>query len=142
MVFIENYDISVAREMIAGADVWLNTPRKPLEASGTSGQKVAIHGGLNMSIVDGWWPEGYNGSNGWAIGNNETDYDMEKQDEEDFNHLHRTLAEEVIPEFYDRDELGIPRKWLKRIRNAMETLIPVFNTTRMVAEYVKKYYLT
>ncbi|MBI3005268.1 MAG: alpha-glucan family phosphorylase, partial [Ignavibacteriales bacterium] len=140
VVFIENYDINVARELIAGADVWLNTPRRPLEASGTSGQKVAIHGGINLSIMDGWWPEGFNGSNGWAIGNHETNSDMEKQDEEDFNHLYRTLAEEVVPEFYDRDELGVPRKWLKRIRNAMETLIPVFNTTRMVAEYVKKYY--
>ena len=140
VVFIENYDINVAREMIAGADVWLNTPRRPLEASGTSGMKVVIHGGLNLSILDGWWPEGYNGSNGWAIGSHDTDPDMDKQDEYDFNSLHQMLAERVIPEFYDRDELGIPRKWLKRIRNSMETLIPLYNTTRMVAEYVTKYY--
>jgi starch phosphorylase len=141
VIFIENYDINVARELVAGSDVWLNTPRRPLEASGTSGMKVAIHGGLNVSVLDGWWPEAYNGTNGWSIGNNESISDMDQQDEQDFEHLYRTLAEEVIPEFYDRDEQGIPRKWIQRIRNSMETLIPVFNTTRMVAEYVKKYYV-
>ena len=142
VVFIENYDISIAREMIAGADVWLNNPRRPLEASGTSGQKVSINGGLNLSILDGWWLEGYKPSSGWAIGEDNSEPDMEKQDEQDFQHLYRTLAEQVIPEFFDRDEDGIPRRWLKRIRNSMESLIPVFNTNRMVAEYVKKYYLT
>jgi alpha-glucan phosphorylase-like protein len=141
-VFIENYDISIAREMIAGADVWLNNPRRPLEASGTSGQKVSINGGLNLSILDGWWLEGFKPSNGWAIGGDSSEPDMEKQDEQDFQHLYQTLAEQVIPEFFDRDEDGIPRRWLKRIRNSMESLIPVFNTNRMVAEYVKKYYLT
>ncbi len=142
VVFIENYDLNVARHMVAGADVWLNTPRRPLEASGTSGQKVAIHGGLNLSILDGWWCEGCDGSNGWAIGDDTPQSDPEAQDEKDFNGLCQVLQEQVIPEFYDRGEDGIPRKWIARIRHAMKSLIPVYNTDRMVAEYVRKYYIS
>ena len=141
VVFLENYDMNVARQMVAGADVWLNNPRRPLEASGTSGQKVVIHGGLNFSILDGWWCEGFNGTNGWGIGDGETESDLEAQDEKDFADLFTGLAEQVIPEFYSRNERGIPVRWIARIRNAMRTLIPVYNTDRMVAEYARKYYL-
>lgn len=141
VIFIENYDMNVARYLVAGADVWLNTPRRPLEASGTSGMKVLIHGGLNLSIMDGWWREGYNGRNGWSIGDDSNDTDMEQQDDKDFQALINVLANEVVPEFYERDELGMPRKWIKRIRNSMRTLLSTYNTERMVAEYVKKYYL-
>ncbi len=141
VVFVENYDLNVARHLVAGADVWLNNPRRPLEASGTSGQKVCIHGGLNLSILDGWWREGYKPDNGWAIGDDEQESDLDAQDERDFELLYSVLKEQVIPEYYDRDSHDIPRKWIQRIRNSMETLIPVYNTDRMVAEYVKKYYL-
>ncbi len=140
VVFLENYDLNVARHLISGADVWLNNPRRPLEASGTSGQKICIHGGLNMSILDGWWREGYQKNNGWAIGDDQQESNLDAQDEKDFENLYRVLTEQVIPEFYDRDEHGIPRKWIQRIRNSMESLIPVYNTDRMVAEYVRKYY--
>ncbi|MBI3586976.1 MAG: alpha-glucan family phosphorylase, partial [Ignavibacteriales bacterium] len=141
VVFIENYDMNVARHMVAGADVWLNNPRRPLEASGTSGQKIAIHGGMNLSIMDGWWREGYNGSNGWSIGDDTSEEDMGAQDEKDFHNLMRALTEQVIPEFYTRNEQGIPSQWMRRMRNAMRSLIPVYNTDRMVAEYAKKYYI-
>ena len=139
LVFIENYEINVARHLVSGADVWLNNPRRPLEASGTSGMKVLIHGGLNLSIMDGWWREACNGRNGWAIGDDRSPADVEAQDEQDFQDLLAVLTGEVIPEFYDRDAHGLPRAWLRRIRNSMRTLIPVFNTDRMVAEYVEKY---
>lgn len=139
VVFLENHDMNLARHLVAGADVWLNTPRRPFEASGTSGQKVVIHGGLNLSIMDGWWREAYNGSNGWAIGDDASESDFEVQDRKDFENLFRTLTQEVIPEFYTRNERGIPEQWIRRIRHAMRVLIPVYNTERMVAEYVKQY---
>jgi glycogen phosphorylase len=141
VVFIENYDMNVGRHLVSGADVWLNTPRRPLEASGTSGQKIVIHGGLNLSIMDGWWREGYNGSNGWSIGDDHSESDLEAQDEKDFENLYATLTQEVIPEFYRRNERGIPEGWIRRIRNAMRFLMPIYNTDRMVAEYVTRYYL-
>ncbi|MGB2867206.1 MAG: alpha-glucan family phosphorylase [Bacteroidota bacterium] len=141
VVFVENYDINVARHLISGADVWLNNPRRPLEASGTSGQKITIHGGLNVSIMDGWWREGFQGDNGWAIGGDVAESNLEEQDERDFEKLIEVLSLHVVPEFYTRDEHGIPRRWIRRIRNAMRTLIPAFNTDRMVAEYVRKYYV-
>ena len=141
VIFLENYDINVARHLVSGVDVWLNTPRRPLEASGTSGMKVTIHGGLNLSIMDGWWREGYNGKNGWKIGDDQNDTDLETQDERDFERLIHVLSEAIIPEFYNRDEDGIPHIWLKRIRNAMQTLLSQFSTHRMVGEYVQKCYI-
>ena len=138
---IENYDMNVGRHLVSGADVWLNTPRRPLEASGTSGQKIVIHGGLNLSIMDGWWREGYNGSNGWSIGEDHSETDLEMQDEKDFGNLYRTLTEQVIPEFYRRNDRGIPEAWIRRIRNAMRFLVPIYNTDRMVAEYVTRYHM-
>jgi len=140
VVFLQNYDMNIARHLVSGADVWLNTPRRPLEASGTSGMKVLIHGGLNLSILDGWWREGYNGKNGWAIGDDESPADPEAQDEADFQNLLSILSTRIVPEFYDRDARGIPRAWIRRIRNSMRTLIPAFSTDRMVAEYVKHSY--
>jgi glycogen phosphorylase len=141
VVFIENYDMNVGRHLVSGADVWLNTPRRPLEASGTSGQKIVIHGGLNLGIMDGWWREGYNGNNGWSIGEDSSESNLEVQDEKDFQDLFRTLTERVIPEFYNRNERGIPVAWIKRIRNAMRFLIPIYNTDRMVAEYLTRFYV-
>jgi glycogen phosphorylase len=141
VVFVENYDMNVARHLVAGADIWLNTPRRPLEASGTSGQKIVIHGGLNFSIMDGWWREAYNGANGWSIGDDHSDKDLEMQDDADSGNLLHTLAEQVIPEFYERNEHGVPVAWVRRMRNAMRSLIPMYNTDRMVAEYYDKYYI-
>lgn len=141
VMFIENYDINVARHLISGVDVWLNTPRRPMEASGTSGMKILIHGGLNLSILDGWWREGYDGTNGFAIGSDGQPEDANVQDAQDAASLYDVLEREVIPAFYDRDEAGIPRTWIKRIRSSMVTLIPQFNTDRMVSEYTSNYYL-
>ena len=142
LVFVENYDVHVARQMISGCDVWLNTPRRPLEASGTSGQKAGCHGVLNFSILDGWWREGYDGTNGFAIGDDSHPHSIEEQDRIDSANLFTTLTEEVIPTFYERDANGIPRRWISMIRKAMVTLVPKFSTWRMVQEYTQKYYLT
>lgn len=141
LVFLENYDIHVARQMVSGCDVWLNNPRRPLEASGTSGMKACCHGCLNLSILDGWWREGYNGSNGFAIGTDSHPESIEEQDLVDSANLYRVLTEEVIPAFFERDAQGVPRRWIGMIRNAMATLVPQFNTWRMVQEYTRKYYL-
>jgi starch phosphorylase len=140
LVFLENYDVHVARQMISGCDVWLNNPRRPLEASGTSGQKISCNGGLNLSILDGWWREGYDGTNGFAIGGDWHPDSVQEQDRVDAENLYRALVEEVIPSFYERDAQGIPRRWIAKIRRAMATLVPRFNTWRMVQEYTEKYY--
>ena len=141
LVFIENYDVHVARQMISGCDVWLNTPRRPLEASGTSGMKAGCAGCLNLSILDGWWREGYDGTNGFAIGEDSHADSVEEQDRADSANLYKVLTEEVIPLFYQRDAKGIPRQWIHRIRRAMVTLVPQFTTRRMVREYTERYYL-
>ncbi len=140
LVFLENYDVHVARQMVSGCDVWLNNPRRPLEASGTSGMKACCHGCLNLSILDGWWREGYDGTNGFAIGDDSHPESIEEQDRRDSANLYRVLTEEVVPTFYERDASGIPRKWIQMIRRAMATLVPQFNTWRMVQEYAEKYY--
>jgi starch phosphorylase len=141
LVFIENYDVHVARQMVSGCDIWLNNPRRPLEASGTSGQKAGCHGCLNLSIMDGWWREGYDGTNGFSIGPDDHPASIEEQDKVDSANLYKALTEQVIPEFYNRDDRGLPRKWLTRVRRAMSTLVPQYNTWRMVQEYTNKYYL-
>lgn len=141
VVFLENYDMNLARFLVSGADVWLNNPRRPLEASGTSGQKVAINGGMNCSIMDGWWREGYDGHNGWSIGGDEQPEEAHVQDIQDSENIYKVFSEQIIPEFFDRDANGIPRKWIKRMRRAIATLVPEYNTHRMVSDYVKKYYL-
>ncbi len=141
LVFIENYDMHVARQMVSGCDVWLNNPRRPLEASGTSGMKAGCHGCLNLSILDGWWREGYDCTNGFAIGQDTHADSVEEQDRADSANLYKALTEEVIPLFFKRDEHGIPREWIQRIRRAMVTLVPQFTTARMVKQYAEKYYL-
>jgi starch phosphorylase len=141
LVFIENYDVHIARQMISGCDVWLNTPRRPMEASGTSGQKIICNGGLNLSIMDGWWREAYDGANGFAIGEDRQPDSVEEQDRLDNINLCKVLSEEVIPCFYDRDGRGIPRRWIEKVRRSMATLLPKFTTWHMVQEYVQKYYL-
>ncbi len=141
LVFIENYDVQVARRMVSGCDVWLNNPRRPLEASGTSGQKCGAHGGLNLSIMDGWWREAYDGTNGFAIGPDSHPANVEEQDRADAESLYRVLSEEVIPAFYERDASGLPRRWIQMIRRAIAGLTPCYHTRRMVQEYVTKYYL-
>ena len=142
LVFIENYDVHVARQMVSGADIWLNNPRRPLEASGTSGMKCSVHGCLNMSILDGWWREGFDGENGFGIGPDSHPGNVEEQDRVDSENLYKTLTEQVIPCFYDRDSAGIPRAWIKKIRHMMATLITQFSTDRMVREYALKFYST
>lgn len=142
VIFLENYSMEIARALVSGCDVWLNNPRRPMEASGTSGQKIAIHGGLNLSILDGWWPEGYNGANGWSIGS-EFGYDGEEpsdQDAIDAASLYATLEHGVVPAFYERDGRGLPTMWLRRMRNAMRELPAMFSAQRMVAEYIEKMY--
>ncbi|KER10487.1 MAG: alpha-glucan phosphorylase [[Candidatus Thermochlorobacteriaceae] bacterium GBChlB] len=141
VIFLENYDMNVTRHLISGVDVWLNTPMRPLEASGTSGQKVVASGGLNFSILDGWWREAYNGSNGWAIGKDEHLPDQDAQNKLDAAALYDTLEHDLVPMFYERNK-GIPTNWIARIRNSMQTLMPVYNTHRMVTEYIEKYYKT
>ncbi|MDB6108289.1 MAG: alpha-glucan phosphorylase, partial [Pedosphaera sp.] len=142
LVFIENYDVHVARQMVSGCDIWLNNPRRPLEASGTSGMKAGCHGCLNLSILDGWWREGYDGTNGFAIGTDSHAETVEEQDRVDSANLYKALTEEVIPTFFERDAQGLPRRWITMIRRAMATLVPQFSTRRMVKEYTEKYYQT
>ena len=141
--FIENYDIRIARHFVQGADVWLNTPRRPYEASGTSGIKAVANGVLNLSVSDGWWCEGYDGTNGWTIGPVVRDYaeEAENADAEDGQSLYSLLENTVIPLFYDRQGSGIPEKWIAMIKRSMETLIPRFNTERMLLEYYHNMYL-
>ncbi len=142
-VFIEDYDQEVARYMVQGVDVWLNTPRRPLEASGTSGQKVAMNGGLNLSILDGWWIEGYNGANGFAIGVPEDIESMSQEeiDREDAESLYRILENEVIPAYYDKSENNSRSEWIRRMRDSIKTLTPEFSSDRMVKDYFEKIYL-
>ncbi len=142
VVFIENYDINVARYLVSGSDVWLNTPRRPMEACGTSGEKTILHGGLNVSTMDGWWREAYDGKNGWQVGEDATASSEQEQDDKDAASLRAVIETEVLPLFYERGKNGIPKAWLKRVRHSMATLIPEYNTDRMVVEYTKKYYLT
>jgi starch phosphorylase len=140
VVFLEDYDMNVARYLDQGIDVWLNNPRRPLEASGTSGMKVCPNGGINLSVLDGWWVEGYSGDNGWAIGAGEEYTDLTYQDDIESRAIYDLLEQEIVPLFYNRSSDGIPRGWLKVMKRSMSTVCPVFNTNRMVQEYVEKCY--
>jgi starch phosphorylase len=140
-VFIEDYDINVGRYLVQGVDVWLNNPRRPLEASGTSGQKVVLNGGLNLSVLDGWWAEAYDGLNGFAIGTGRTHTDMNVHDLRDGEDLYRVLRDEVIPLYYKRDGDGLPRDWIKRMKRTIRTLGWRFNADRMVMDYTLKCYV-
>jgi starch phosphorylase len=141
VTFIENYDIGVARHLVTGCDVWLNTPRRGLEASGTSGMKAALNGVINCSILDGWWDEAYESSIGWAIGRGEQYADRQYEDRVESEALYDLLEEQIIPEFYDRDESGLPRRWIQRMKKCIATLTPMFNCNRMVAEYTERLYM-
>ncbi|NTU52968.1 MAG: alpha-glucan family phosphorylase [Chlorobiaceae bacterium] len=141
VVFLENYNIGVAKRLISGVDIWLNNPVRPMEASGTSGQKTVLHGGLNLSIIDGWWCEAYNGTNGWSIGSGEENGNYDEQYRFDAGKLYEVLEHQIIPTFYERNEHNLPVRWLKNIRNAIATIAPVYNTDRMVREYTMRYYL-
>jgi glycogen phosphorylase len=141
LVFVEDYDINVARHLVQGVDVWLNNPRRPLEASGTSGQKVVLNGGLNCSILDGWWAEAFDGRNGFAIGRGETHFNDEITDGRDGEALFHTLTKEVIPLFYDRDADGLPRGWIKMMKNSIASLAWRFSAHRMVMDYARACYV-
>jgi starch phosphorylase len=141
IAFVEDYDMNVARYLVQGVDVWLNNPRRPQEASGTSGEKVLLNGGLNFSILDGWWAEAYDGTNGFAIGRGESHAMTTVQDDRDHAALMKTLTTEVIPLFYDRDDSGLPRGWIARQKSALVSLAGRFNADRMVMDYVKNCYL-
>ncbi len=141
VVFVEDYDIGLATELVQGVDLWLNTPRRPWEASGTSGMKILVNGGLNLSELDGWWAEAYDPAVGWALGDRrEHDSDPE-WDRHEANQLYQRLEEEIIPAFYERDAQGVPRRWVTMVRESMARLTPRFSTNRMLREYLETYYL-
>jgi starch phosphorylase len=141
VLFVEDYDINVGRHLVQGVDLWLNNPRRPLEACGTSGQKVVLNGGLNLSILDGWWAEAYDGSNGFAIGSGETHSSVDRHDARDAASLLRVMQDHVVPMFYDRDDDGLPRAWIGRMKRAIRTLGWRFSADRMVRDYVLNAYI-
>ncbi len=141
VVFLENYDIDMARYLVSGSDIWLNNPIRPHEASGTSGQKAALNGLPNCSILDGWWDEGYNGQNGWAIGEEREYHDQNAQDEADSLSLYAVLENEIIPAYFERGTDGIPHRWLSIMKEAIRTCAPAFSMRRMVKEYTTRFYV-
>jgi starch phosphorylase len=141
IVFLEDYDMCVARYMVQGVDLWLNNPRRFREASGTSGMKAAANGAINMSILDGWWDEAYRPEIGWAIGRGEVYEDYSYQDEVELNAIYEVLEKEVVPLFYDRGPDGLPRRWIAKVKAAMKAICPFFNTNRMVREYTEHFYI-
>jgi starch phosphorylase len=138
---IEDYDIRIARYLVQGVDVWLNNPRRPLEASGTSGMKAAMNGLINCSVLDGWWDEGFTGDNGWAIGGRQSNADEGAQDWADAQDLYRLLEREIIPLYYDRGADRLPRGWLAQMRRSMASTLWRFSTSRMLQEYTELLYL-
>jgi starch phosphorylase len=141
VVFLEDYDIDMARYLVAGTDLWLNNPIRPHEASGTSGQKAALNGQPNCSILDGWWAEGYNGRNGWAIGEEREYHDQSAQDEADSTSLYELLENEIIPTYFERDKDGLPHRWLALMREAIRSCAPAFSMQRMLKEYTTRFYV-
>jgi len=142
IIFLENYDITVGRVLVQGVDIWLNNPIKPREASGTSGMKVGPNGGLNFSVLDGWWPEAYDGENGWAIDEGRIYEDSEYRDHIESEAIYELLEKEIVPMFYDRGADDLPRDWIARMKASMKTLSPMFSTTRMLKEYANLLYVT
>ncbi len=140
VTFVEDYDLNIARALVRGVDVWLNTPRRLQEACGTSGMKASMNGVLNLSVRDGWWNEAYNGKNGWAIGDSKGGSPAE-EDESDARSLYSLLENEIVPLYYDRDRLGVPRQWIKIVKEAIKSVSPVFNACRMMREYTQQMYL-
>ena len=141
LVILEDYDMDVARRLVQGVDLWLNNPRRPLEASGTSGQKASLNGAPNFSALDGWWPEAYNGRNGWTIGHEREYASLEEQDTEDAESLYTTLESSIVPLYYDRSASGVPEGWVAMMKEAIKTVAPTFSTQRMVQDYVRELYL-
>jgi starch phosphorylase len=139
VAFIEDYDQETARQLVQAVDVWMNVPRRPMEASGTSGQKVAINGGLNFSVLDGWWLEAYDGDNGFAIGDlselTEAEADLREAES-----MYAVLKDEVLSRYYERDQQAIPRRWVAMMKRSIQTLVPLFSSDRMVAEYAERIY--
>nr|MCU0255773.1 alpha-glucan family phosphorylase [Vicinamibacterales bacterium] len=141
IAFVDDYDLHVAHYLVQGCDVWLNNPRKPLEASGTSGMKAACNGIPHLSVGDGWWAEGFTGDNGWLIEPGVGHEDPATQDAADADALYRLLENEVVPAFYQRDERGLPHRWVRRVKQAIRTVAPRFSSRRMVKEYAERMYL-
>jgi starch phosphorylase len=139
-VFVDDYDIAVARALLQGADVWLNNPRRPQEACGTSGMKAALNGGLNLSILDGWWDEAFDGENGWAISSAEHLDDLERRDEVEAGSLFELLERQVVPLFYERWQGPVPRRWVQRVKHSLVTLGPFVTAARMVRDYTEQLY--
>ncbi len=139
--FVEDYDMHVAHYLVQGVDVWLNNPRRPLEASGTSGMKACLNGAIHMSILDGWWYEGYNGANGWAVGDGAERASSEEQDRVDAESIYQLLEEQVVPLFYDRDRNGVPHGWVRKVKEAIRSTVPFFCARRMVKEYTERMYI-
>jgi starch phosphorylase len=140
VVFLEDYDMNVARYLVQGVDVWLNTPKPLHEASGTSGMKVPPNGGLNLSVLDGWWPEAWDGQNGWVVGDGRIYEDAEYQNHVESESIYELLEKEIVPLFYERGADGLPRRWIARMKASMQSISAVFNTNRMVAEYTEQLY--
>ena len=141
LLLVEGYDLRLARRLVAGVDVWLNNPVYPLEASGTSGMKAGINGAINLSVLDGWWGEGYDGKNGWAIKPGPEDMDPVLRDKQESRTLYEILQDQVVPLYYSRDNLGYSPEWVKMVKHSMASLLPRYNATRMVGEYVNNFYL-
>jgi starch phosphorylase len=139
VAFIEDYDLATAARLVAGCDVWINLPRPPLEASGTSGMKAVLNGGLHLSVLDGWWAEAWDGENGWAL-HSEPGPDDPVQDARDSEQLYSLIEREVVPLFHQRDAQGIPRAWIRKIKASMRSLIPQFNAGRMLKDYCVRQY--
>jgi starch phosphorylase len=139
VAFLEDYDMRIARRLVSGCDVWINVPRPPLEACGTSGMKAALNGVLNLSVLDGWWDEAYDGTNGWSIASHAIS-NHDAQDATDATALYELLEREVVPLFYDRDAGGVPHGWCARVRASLRTCGPAFNSTRMLEDYARKMY--
>ena len=140
VAFVDDYDLHLAHFLVQGCDIWLNNPRKPLEASGTSGMKASINGVVHLSIGDGWWAEGYTGSNGWLIDRGAITGDGASEDAADAEALYRLLEEQVVPTFYERDERGVPRRWVQIVKEAIRTVVPRFSARRMVKQYAEGMY--
>jgi glycogen phosphorylase len=141
IAFVENYDLHMARFLVQGIDVWLNNPRWLEEASGTSGMKSALNGGLNLSALDGWWFEGYNGSNGWAIQKDGDTQDTGVRNKMDAEQIYKILEEKIVPLYYKRDIAGIPHEWISMVKESIRSIAPIFNTRRMLKEYTNSMYL-
>jgi starch phosphorylase len=141
IAFLEDYDMRLARYLVQGVDVWINTPRRLQEASGTSGMKAVLNGVLHVSVPDGWWPEAYDGENGWSIGEGSLKASSEEEDKSDAESLYAILENQLVPLYYNRERNGVPREWLAMVKRSINSIMPVFNARRMLKEYCREMYL-